>query len=274
MTDLRLPVPGGKAIRLPSLRPALLSVARVAGAFALLALFWQVAHLLAGSDLPGPLQTMGIFWQLISEPFYRYGPNDQGIGWQLLSSLGRVFAGFGLGALVAIPLGFLLGASPTFYGLVNPLVQILKPVSPLAWFPIGLAAFKAAPTATVFVIFITSLWPTIINTAFGVASVPEDHRQVAAVFRFSRRQYVLRVLLPFSLPHILTGLRLSMSVAWMVIVAAEMLSGGVGVGFFVWDSWNTLSLERVISAILFIGLIGYALDRGFERLAQRFVYTG
>jgi nitrate/nitrite transport system permease protein len=150
---------------------------------------------------------------------------------------------------------------------------VLRPVSPLAWFPIGLAAFKSAQTATIFVLFMTSLWPTLINTAFGVMSLPEDHRNVARVFEFSRWKYVTRVLLPFSLPHILTGLRLSMGVAWMVIVAAEMLAGGIGVGFFVWDSWNALSLERVLSAILLIGVVGLLLDRAFDWIGQRFAYA-
>jgi nitrate/nitrite transport system permease protein len=157
---------------------------------------------------------------------------------------------------------------------LNPVVQILRPVSPLAWFPIGLAAFHAAPTATVFVIFITSLWPTVINTAFGVSSIPSDHRQVARVFGFSRSKYVWKVLLPYSLPHILTGARLSMGVAWMVIVAAEMLAGGVGVGFFVWDSWNALKVDRILSAILLIGLVGLLLDRVFDALAHRVAYEG
>jgi nitrate/nitrite transport system permease protein len=156
---------------------------------------------------------------------------------------------------------------------VDPIVQVLRPVSPLAWFPIGLVALQSAPQAAVFVVFITSLWPTVINTAVGVAGVPKTYRDLARVFEFSRGQYLARVLLPYSLPHILTGLRLSMGIAWLVIVAAEMLSGGTGIGFFVWDSWNALSLERVIAAILLIGLVGLLLDRGFGAIARRFQYA-
>jgi nitrate/nitrite transport system permease protein len=233
---------------------------------------WLVAAAVAGKDLPGPVQTLGTFWSLVANPLYDKGPNDKGVGIQLITSLGRVFLGFGLGALVAIPLGVLMGAWEPARKALNPVVQIMRPVSPLAWFPIGLAAFHAAPTATVFVIFITSLWPTVINTAFGVSSIPKDHRQVAKVFGFSRTKYVWKVILPYSLPHILTGARLSMGIAWMVIVAAEMLAGGVGVGFFVWDSWNALKVDRILSAILIIGLVGLLLDRVFDVLARRAAY--
>jgi nitrate/nitrite transport system permease protein len=228
--------------------------------------------LLAGKDLPGPFATLRVFWDLVSNPFYDAGPSDKGIGLQLLASLQRVFTGFLIGSAVSIPLGLLLGLNPFARRFVDPLVQILRPVSPLAWFPIGLAAFHSAPSATVFMIFITSLWPTVINTAFGVGTLPESHKNVARVFQFSRRKYLFRVVLPYSLPHILTGLRLSMGIAWMVIVAGEMLSGGTGIGFFVWDSWNALSLERVLSAILLIGAVGLALDRGFAVLVRRFSY--
>ena len=268
--------PQRRTIRIPiGRRPNELAIGlayTVAGLGLLLAL-WQVAALIAGRDLPGPAAGLSVLGKLLSNPLYDKGPNDKGIALQFASSLGRVFTGFGLGSLVAVPLGFLMGASASGRRLLYPIVQILRPVSPLAWFPIGLAAFKSASTATIFVIFITSLWPTLINTAFGVMSLPEDHRNVARVFEFSRWKYVTRVLLPFSLPHVLTGLRLSMGVAWMVIVAAEMLAGGVGIGFFVWDSWNALSLERVTSAILLIGVVGLALDRAFDWLGQRFAYA-
>jgi nitrate/nitrite transport system permease protein len=241
--------------------------------FALLLVGWGVISGMVGESLPGPIATMKVFGQLLSHPFYDNGPNDKGVGVQLLSSIGRVFAGFALGSMVAIPIGVLMGASPAIQKVLNPLVQLLRPVSPLAWFPIGLAVFKSADHATIFVIFITSLWPTLINTAFGVASMPEEHRNVARAFAFSRSRYLRRVVIPFALPHILTGLRLSLGVAWLVIVAGEMLSGGIGIGFFVWDSWNALSLERVMSAILLIGLIGLLLDRGFDYVARKFSYV-
>jgi nitrate/nitrite transport system permease protein len=228
---------------------------------------------LVGETLPGPIATLKVLGRLLAHPFYDNGPNDKGLGIQLFSSIGRVFAGFALGSLVAIPLGVLMGASASCQRLFNPLVQLLRPVSPLAWFPIGLAVFKSAGDATIFVIFITSLWSTLINTAFGVASLPEEHRNVARAFAFSRSRYLRRVLIPFALPHILTGLRLSLGVAWLVIVAGEMLSGGIGIGFFVWDSWNALSLEKVMSAILIIGSVGLLLDRGFDWIAKRFSYA-
>jgi len=239
----------------------------------LLGVIWLLASLAAARDLPNPLATLGMLAQLASNPLYDNGPNDKGIGLQLISSVGRVFAGFALASLLAIPVGFLMGTSNVSRRLLYPLVQIMRPVSPLAWFPIGLAVFKSAPTATIFVIFMTAIWPTLINTAFGVMSLPDDHRNVARVFRFSRFKYVTRVLVPFSLPHVLTGLRLSMGVAWMVIVAGEMLAGGIGIGFFVWDSWNQLSLERVLSAILLIGIVGLLLDRAFEWFGRRFAYA-
>lgn len=240
--------------------------------FAVLLLVWGLMSIWVGKELPGPLSTGKVLWQLLSHPFYDNGPNDKGIGLQLANSLLRVFAGFSLGSLVAIPLGVLIGATPTFRKILSPVVELLRPVSPLAWFPIGLAVFKHAGEATIFVIFITSLWPTVINTAFGVGSVPEDHKVVGRAFGFSRLRYLRRILIPYSLPHILTGLRLSLGVAWLVIVAGEMLSGGIGIGFFVWDSWNALSLERVIAAILLIGTVGLLLDRVFGLIARKVSY--
>src|SRR6478609_7702882 len=240
--------------------------------FVLLLVMWHIVSLLTKGELPTPIATLAVFWGLVTDPFYDYGPNDKGIGLQLFSSLGRVFLGFSLGSLVAIPIGILMGANTFCRKTFYPIVQILKPVSPLAWFPIGLVVFQSASTATIFIIFITSLWPTLINTSFGVASIPDDHKNVAKAFGFSRWKYLTKVLIPFSLPHIITGLRLSIGVAWLVIVAGEMLSGGTGIGFFVWDSWNALSLEKVISAILIIGFVGLILDRGFSILEKKVSY--
>lgn len=241
--------------------------------FAGLLVIWYVVSLITKGELPGPVATLSVFWELISDPFYDYGPNDKGIALQLSSSLIRVFSGFAIGSFIAIPIGLLMGSNvfcrKTFY----PVVQILKPVSPLAWFPIGLVAFQSASDATIFIIVITSLWPTLINTAFGVASIPDDHKNVAKAFGFSKWKYLTKVLIPFSLPHIITGLRLSIGVAWLVIVAGEMLSGGMGIGFFVWDSWNALSLEKVISAILIIGLVGLLLDRVFSYAEKKVTYS-
>ena len=241
--------------------------------FSLLTAIWYVSSTVTEGGLPTPLATFQVFWELVKDPFYDYGPNDKGIGLQLASSLGRVSAGFLLGSLFAIPVGVLMGANAVCKKIFYPIVQILKPVSPLAWFPIGLVAFESASMATIFIIFITSLWPTLINTAFGVASIPDDHKNVAKAFGFSKWKYLTKILIPYSLPHIITGLRLSIGVAWLVIVAGEMLSGGIGIGFFVWDSWNALSLEKVISAILIIGLVGLLLDRGFSFVEKKFTYS-
>ena len=241
--------------------------------FVALLVAWYFISLITKGELPGPLATSVVFWELISDPFYDYGPNDKGIALQLLSSLIRVFTGFLLGSLIAIPVGLLMGANAFCRKVFYPIVQILKPVSPLAWFPIGLVAFQSASDATIFIIVITSLWPTLINTAFGVASIPDDHKNVSKAFGFSKWKYLSKVLIPFSLPHIITGLRLSIGVAWLVIVAGEMLSGGMGIGFFVWDSWNSLSLEKVISAILIIGLVGLLLDRGFAYVEKKVTYS-
>jgi nitrate/nitrite transport system permease protein len=234
---------------------------------------WYVISTITEGGIPTPIATFEVFWELIKDPFYDYGPNDKGIGLQLFSSLGRVSAGFLLGSLFAIPVGVLMGANAFCKKLFYPIVQILKPVSPLAWFPIGLMAFESASMATIFIIFITSLWPTLINTAFGVGSIPDDHKNVAKAFGFSNWKYLTKVLIPYCLPHIITGLRLSIGVAWLVIVAGEMLSGGIGIGFFVWDSWNALSLEKVISAILIIGLVGLLLDRGFSLIEKKVTYS-
>ena len=210
--------------------------------------------------------------RLLSTPFHDNGPNDKGIGLQLAASLQRVTIGFLLAAAVGIPFGFLMGASPRVWKAANPVVNLLRPVSPLAWFPIWLVVLKNAPKAAIWVIFITALWPVIINTAAGASSVPRDQRNVARVFRFSRRAYLRHVMVPHALPSIVTGLRLAMGVAWMVIVAVEMLSGGSGIGFFVWDSYNASNLARVIAAVILIGGVGVVLDMAFLRLGKAVAY--
>lgn len=250
----------------------MLSLGYSAIGFAIILSLWALVSTYS-PDFPGPRSTLRILYEMLSDPFYVYGPNDMGIGLQLWSSLVRVFYGFSLATVVAIPLGMLMGANKFFHRSLYPVVQILKPVSPLAWFPIGLVAFQSAGTATIFIIFITSIWPTLINTAFGVSSIPADHKNVARVFGFSAWKYITKVVIPYSLPHIITGLRLSIGIAWLVIVAGEMLSGGAGIGFFVWDSWNSLSLEKVIAAIIIIGLVGLLLDALFSRLQKKFTYS-
>ncbi|HEU4421634.1 MAG TPA: nitrate ABC transporter permease [Pilimelia sp.] len=239
----------------------------LAGAAATVAL-WQLAAI-QSDGVPTPAEGARTLVELVSDPFYDRGPNDKGIAIQLSTSLQRVFAGFLLAALIGIPAGLLIGASRRAWLAFNPVVQLLRPVSPLAWFPIWLVVLTDAAQASVFVIFITALWPTLINTAAGAAHIPHDQRSVARVFRFGRIAYVRHVLLPNALPSIITGLRLSMGIAWMVIVAVEMLSGNSGIGFFVWDSYNAGDLSAVVAAIVLIGLIGFLLDTLLMRLARR-----
>ena len=236
--------------------------------------FWSLLSYFTKDALPGPQATLTVLYEMISDPFYDYGPNDKGIGLQLFSSIKTVLMGFLLGSLIAIPIGILMGASTVCKQIFYPIVQLLKPVSPLAWFPIGLVVFKDTGMATIFIVFITSLWSTLINTSFGVASIPQDHKNVAKAFGFSKTRYLTKILIPYSLPHIITGLRLSISVAWLVIVAGEMLSGGAGIGFFVWDSWNALSLEKVISAIIIIGIVGLLFDKLFTYIESKVAYQG
>lgn len=234
--------------------------------------FWSLLSIYTEDALPGPIATLTVLKEMLSDPFYDYGPNDKGIGLQLFNSIKTVLMGFLLGSLIAIPIGILMGASTICKQIFYPIVQLLKPVSPLAWFPIGLVVFKDTGMATIFIVFITSLWSTLINTSFGVASIPQDHKNVAKAFGFTKMRYLTKILIPYSLPHIITGLRLSISVAWLVIVAGEMLSGGAGIGFFVWDSWNALSLEKVISAIIIIGIVGLLFDRIFTYFETKVAY--
>jgi len=235
------------------------------GFLGIILLWWLVATL--KSDLlPNPVEALIANWDYITHPFYRRGPGDLGIGWLLMASLRRVLIGFGLGALVAIPLGFLIGTSRAAKLALNPIIQIFKPVSPLAWLPIALAIFNLAEPSAIFVIFITSLWPTMINTALGVSSVSKDYLDVARVLEMPARRRITKIIWPASLPYIFTGLRISLGIAWLVIVAVEMLTGGTGIGFFVWDEWSRLNLSSVFLAVLVIGLTGLALDFAMGRL--------
>jgi nitrate/nitrite transport system permease protein len=239
----------------------------------ILVAFWSLICIVADApDLPTPSETLVTMLKLLEDPFQNDSPTSKGIGLQLLDSLGRVMKGFLIGTVIAIPLGALIGNSKILSNALMPLVNILKPVSPLAWFPIGLAVLKTSPSATIFIIAITSLWPTVVNTAFGVLNINEDHKNVSKAFGFSKWKYITKVLLPSALPSIITGLRLSVGVAWLVIVAGEMLSGGSGIGFYVWDSYNGGDLSKVICAILFIGIVGLMLDKIFTSIEKYFNY--
>ncbi|MFS8816839.1 nitrate ABC transporter permease [Synechococcus sp. R55.5] len=234
--------------------------------FALLLAIWWVVALFRSELVPTPPQAFVDNLDYILHPFYRRGPGDLGVGWLLLASLRRVLIGFLLGAVVAIPMGFWIGMSPSAMAMFNPIVQILRPVSPLAWLPIALSIFNSADPAAIFVIFITSLWPTLINTALGVASVPQDYLDVALVLEMPRWRRILKIIWPAALPYIFTGLRISLGIAWLVIVAVEMLTGGIGIGFFVWDEWNRLNLSAVFLSVLLIGATGLVLDLALRRI--------
>jgi nitrate/nitrite transport system permease protein len=245
--------------------PPALGMALIVGIWALLTQ--------KGGAFPTPAATFESAVKLFADPFYRKGPNDQGIGWNILFSLQRVALGFGLAAVVGIPLGFLIGRFTVLNRMVSPLVSLLKPVSPLAWLPIGLLVFKAANPAAIWTIFICSIWPMVINTAVGVQRVPQDYLNVARVLNLSEWRIATRILLPAVMPYLLTGVRLSVGTAWLVIVAAEMLTGGVGIGFWVWDEWNNLNVAHIIIAIFVIGIVGLLLEWLLMAVAKRFDYS-
>ncbi len=213
------------------------------------------------SAIPGPLAVGARLVQVLRDPFYDHGPNDKGIGIQLGYSLLRVLIGFGLAAVVAIPLGFVIGMSPLLGRAFDPFIQILRPISPLAWMPLALYTIKDSGRSAVFVIFICAVWPMLTNTAFGVAGVRREWRNVARTLEVSPLRTALTVILPAAAPTIVTGMRISIGIAWLVIVAAEMLVGGTGIGYFVWNQWNNLSITDILIGILLIGLVGMALDR-------------
>ncbi len=244
--------------------PPLFGIALMIGIWALVAI--------KSGNIPGPDKTWAAARVLFADPFYRNGPNDQGIGWNVLSSLQRVGIGFGFAALVGIPMGFLLGRFAFMNRMFEPIISLLRPVSPLAWLPIGLLVFQKADPAATWTIFICSIWPMILNTAQGVQRVPQDYLNVARVLGLSEAKVITRILFPAVLPYMLTGIRLSIGPAWLVIVAAEMLTGGVGIGFWVWDEWNNLKVEHIVIAIFVIGIVGLALETMLLMIAKRFTY--
>jgi nitrate/nitrite transport system permease protein len=222
---------------------------------------------------PTPAQMAGTFVTQLSNPFYDNGPNDKGIAIQLAHSLARVGLGFILACLVALPLGFVIGMSPLLSKAFDPFIQVLKPISPLAWMPLALYTIKDSNISGIFVIFICSVWPMLINTAFGVASVKREWLNVALTLEVSWWRKAFLVILPAAAPTVLTGMRISMGIAWLVIVAAEMLVGGTGIGYFVWNEWNNLSLTHVIFAVVMIGVVGMLLDLMFARLQKAVTYV-
>ncbi|MDO8287374.1 MAG: nitrate ABC transporter permease [Rhodoferax sp.] len=233
---------------------------------------WAIISISTASSIPSPWETWQQAVVLFSDPFYRKGPNDQGVGWNVLMSLERVAVGFGLAAAVGIPAGFAIGRFEFLGRMFNPLISLLRPVSPLAWLPIGLMVFKGANPAAIWTIFICSIWPMLINTAVGVQRVPQDYMNVAKVLNLSEWKIVTKILFPAVLPYMLTGVRLAVGTAWLVIVAAEMLTGGVGIGLWVWDEWNNLNVKNIIIAIFVIGIVGLILEYALIKVATAFTF--
>lgn len=226
-----------------------------------LLLLWQMLCGQEGSSLPPPSKVLSDTWELIVDPFFDNGGTDVGLFWQILASLKRVAIGFSLAALAGVALGVLIGQSSFAYRGLDPIFQVLRTVPPLAWLPISLAAFKDSNPSAIFVIFITAIWPVILNTAVGVRQIPEDYRNIARVLRLNGFEYFTKIMLPASVPYMFTGLRIGVGLSWLAIVAAEMLVGGVGIGFFIWDGWNSSLLSEIILALIYVGIIGFFLDR-------------
>ncbi|URR35505.1 nitrate ABC transporter permease [Thermosynechococcus sp. HN-54] len=222
---------------------------------------WQFVCMAGLLRLPAPLTVITDTWELIIDPFYQGSGTDVGLGWQILTSLRRVAIGFSLAAVIGVGLGMLIGSSRVLYDAVDPILQVLRPVPPLAWLPISLAALRDNEPAAIFVIFITAIWPIIINTIVGVQQIPKDYKNVARVLRLSRKDYFLNILVPATVPYVFTGLRIGIGLSWLAIVAAEMLIGGVGIGFFIWDAWNSSLVSEIIVAVIYVGIVGLVLDR-------------
>ncbi|EXJ10984.1 MULTISPECIES: nitrate ABC transporter permease [Nitrincola] len=227
----------------------------------ILMLIWELLSSSQGATLPSPSKVVKDTWELIINPFYNNGGTDVGMGWQILASLERVAYGYSLAVIVGISLGVLVGQSTWAMRGLDPIFQILRTVPPLAWLPISLAAFQDSSPSAIFVIFITAIWPIIINTSVGVRNIPEDYRNVAKVLSLNGYEYFTKVMLPAAAPYIFTGLRIGIGLSWLAIVAAEMLIGGVGIGFFIWDAWNASMISDIVLALVYVGVVGFLLDK-------------
>jgi nitrate/nitrite transport system permease protein len=235
----------------------------------LLGLLWEVLCSGAGASLPPPSQVVSDTWELIIDPFYDNGGNDVGLAWQLLASLQRVAVGYLLAVFAGVALGVLVGQSDWAMRGLDPLFQVLRTVPPLAWLPLSLAGFQDSHPSAIFVIFITAIWPIIINTSVGIRNIPQDYRNVAQVLQLNAWEYFRTIMLPAAAPYIFTGLRIGVGLSWLAIIAAEMLIGGVGIGFFIWDAWNASRISDIILALVYIGIIGFCLDRLVAFAGQR-----
>ena len=270
-------IPPSLAERLPPvgrwLWAGVVNLAPLAVMLILIGVVWQFATDRAGSGLPSLTKIWADSHELILHPFYDRGGQDKGLGLHLFASLQRVAVGFTLSAIVGVGLGMLVGTSSIAMRGLDPIFQVLRTVPPLAWLPLSLAAFRDAQPSAIFVIFITAIWPVIINTAVGVRNVPQDFRNVAKVIRLRGPKYFTKIVLPSAAPYIFTGLRIGIGLSWLAIVAAEMLIGGVGIGFFIWDAWNSSNISDIVVALIYVGLVGFCLDR-LVALAGRFAARG
>jgi nitrate/nitrite transport system permease protein len=228
---------------------------------AILLAIWQLLASYPASTLPPPTKVLTDSWELIADPFYDRGGLDKGLFWHLLASLRRVALGFSFAAVIGVALGVLIGQSQIFLRALDPIFQVLRTVPPLAWLPLALAAFRDGQPSAIFVIFITSIWPILINTSVGVRNIPQDYRNIARVIRLSPVEFFFKIMLPATVPHMFTGLRIGIGLSWLAIIAAEMLTGGVGIGFFIWDAWNSSLISDIIVALFYVGIVGFVLDR-------------
>jgi nitrate/nitrite transport system permease protein len=222
---------------------------------------WQLLASHPASTLPPPTKVLTDSWELIADPFYDRGGLDKGLFWHLVASLRRVALGFSFAAVAGVALGVLIGQSRMFLRALDPIFQVLRTVPPLAWLPLALAAFRDGQPSAIFVIFITSIWPILINTSVGVRNIPQDYRNIARIIRLSPLEYFYKIMLPATVPHMFTGLRIGIGLSWLAIIAAEMLTGGVGIGFFIWDAWNSSLISDIIVALFYVGIVGFLLDR-------------
>ena len=269
-----IPLPASEVLRLPTAKPSFVTRKLVPMAknwaanlvppivmISLLLIVWQILCSKTGATLPSPSKIWTEARDLIVDPFFVAGPQDIGLGWRVLTSLQRVAIGYGFASVIGILLGTLVGQSVWAMRGLDPNFQILRTISPLAWLPISLAAFRDSQPSAIFVIFITAVWPIIINTAVGIRNIPQDYRNVAAVLRLNHFEFFVKVMVPSAAPYIFTGLRIGIGLSWLAIVAAEMLTGGVGIGFFIWDAWNSSRLSDIVVALVYIGGVGFVLDR-------------
>jgi nitrate/nitrite transport system permease protein len=272
-TAVALPAPTTEVVPLPTRRCSLTSrltthVGAVAArtvpptaVIALALLIWELLCRKAGATLPPPSQVLNETWELIVDPFFDRGGIDKGLFWHLSASLQRVALGYALACIGGVALGTLVGQSMWATRGLDPIFQVLRTVPPLAWLPLALAAFRDGQPSAIFVIFVTAIWPIIINTAVGIRNIPQDYRNVAQVLRLNHLEFFWKIMIPSAAPYIFTGLRIGIGLSWLAIVAAEMLIGGIGIGFFIWDAWNSSHISEIILALTYVGLIGFVLDR-------------